>query len=265
MHNNDIDGSKPQCVKFKTERGQFNPLEPKYKLSKYEELEPIKLRYIRDNIKIDDIDGAHPKRYFKWLSSSVIKHDEIDGSKPKKPKIRKADYNSYNYSDVTNFKFVSNRNINPLDPEYVLDYGKGEKYFHGKIKGSKPLTFLPMVYPDPFNLKTSDVPGAQLGSKNKFNKFSSLNHNLILSDIENAHSGSLKKGIKTDRETNPLDPCYTLPGHLEAPQNQNPYGNTLHSKARPKTLNETPGELAIKERLERIKNNTMNNPINGKE
>jgi hypothetical protein len=91
-----------------------------------------------------------------------------------------------------------------------------------------------------------------------------MNYNLILTDIENAQSGSLKKGIKTDRQTNPLDPIYTFPGHLEPPQNQNPYGSTLHLKAKSKILNDTPGELSIKERLEKIKNNTANNPINGK-
>ena len=91
-----------------------------------------------------------------------------------------------------------------------------------------------------------------------------MNHNLILSDIENAQSGTLKRGIKTDRKTNPLDPVYTFPGNLESPQNQNPYGNTLHAKAKPKNINDTPGELAIKERLEKIKNNSMNNPIHGK-
>jgi hypothetical protein len=237
-------------------------LEPKYNLAKYEEIVPTIPRYIRDNINIDDIDGAHPKKYFQWKTRSDFIHEEIKGSKPKKPRVRKADYDSFNYSDVTNFKFVSKRNLNPLDPEYVVDYGKGERYLHGKIEGSKPVTFPPIKYPDPCNLKTEDVPGAQIGSKNKYNKFTSMNHNLLLSDIENAQSGSLKKGIKTDRQTNPLDPLYTIPGHLEIAQN--PYGNTLHEKKKPQSQKDTPGELAIKERLDIIKNNSMNNLINGK-
>lgn len=198
------------------------------------------------------------------MKGSTIKHEEIEGSKPRIPKVRKADYDSFNYSDVTNFKFSSKRNLNPLDPEYVVDYGKGERYTHGKIEGSKPVTFLPIIYTEPYNLRTSDVVGAQIGTKNKFNRYSSMNHNLILSDIENAQSGSLKKGIKTDRQTNPIDPVYTLPGHLEPAPNQNPYGSTLHAKAKPKTMSDTPGELAIKERLDKIKLNSMNNPIHGK-
>ena len=235
-------------------------------MAKFDEVIPTVPRFIRDNITINDIDGAQPKKYFKWMTRSTIKHDVVEGSKPRIPKIRKADYDSFNYSDVTNFKFSSKRNVNPLDPEYVVDYGKGEKYVHGKILGSKPVTFPLMPYPDPFNLKTADVPGAQIGTRNKFNKFTSNNTNLILSDIENAQSGSLKKGIKTDRKINPLDPIYTLPGHLETAGNQNPYGSTLHAKAKPKLFNSTNtlGELAIKERLDKIQFNSKNNPIHGK-
>jgi hypothetical protein len=262
--NRDIDGSVPQCVKFKTERQPFNPLEPKYNFSKFEEITPIVPKYIRDNIRIDDIDGAQPKKYFKWMTTSTKKIEEVEGSKAKKPKIRNSNYDSFNYSDVTNFKFTSKRNINPLDPEYIVDYGKGEKYIHGKIEGSKPITFLPIIYPDPLNMKTTDISGAQIGTKNKFNKYSSMNFNLNLNDIENAQSGSLKKGIKTYRKTNPVDPIYTLPGHLETAPNQNPYGDTLHSKAKPKRLEVTPGEKAIKERLDKIKINPKNNPIHGK-
>jgi len=251
-------------VKFKTERAAFNPLEPKYNFAKYEEIQPTSPKFIRDHIKIDDIEGAQPKKYFKWMTGSSIKHEEIEGTKPKIRNVRKSNYDSFNYSDVTNFKFSSNRNLNPLDPEYVVDYGKGERYTHGKIEGSKPVTFLPLIYSDPLNLKTGDVPGAQIGTKNKFNRYSSMNYNLILNDIENAQSGSLKKGIKTNRQTNPIDPIYTFPGHLEPAPNQNPYGSTLHVKAKPKHLNQTPGELAIKERLDKIKINSMNNPIHGK-
>lgn len=233
-------------------------------MSKFEEIVPTSPKFIRDNIKIDDIEGAHPKKYFKWMSSSTIKKDEIEGSKAIPRKIRNCNYDSFNYSDVTNFKFVSNRNLNPLDPEYVVDYGKGERYVHGKIDGSKPVTFPPLIYPDPYNLKTNDVAGAQIGTKNRFNKYHSMNFNLNLNDIENTYAGSLKRGIATDRHVNPIDPVYSLPGHLDAPQNQNPYGSTLLAKAKPKHLLETPGEIAIKERLDKLQLDLKNNPIHGK-
>jgi hypothetical protein len=265
MNNKDINGSVPQCVKFKTQRGAYNPLEPKYNLPKYEEIPPPINKFIRDSINIDDIDGSRPKRNFKWKNNFDFVHPDIEGSKPRKPKCRKSDYDSFNYSDVTNFKFISTRKINPLDPEYTVDYGKGEKYLHGKIEGSKPVTFHPMIYPDPLNMKTADVPGAQIGSKNKFNKFTSMNHNLILKDIDKAQSDSLKKGITTFRKTNPLNPDYKVPGHLENAKHNNPYADTLYSKPKPKTTQtRTPGELAIKNRVDKMKKNMMNNPVNGR-
>jgi hypothetical protein len=192
------------------------------------------------------------------------KYEDIEGSKPRIPKIRKGNYNSFDYSDVTNFKFSSKRNINPLDPEYIVDYGRGEKFTHGLIEGSKPVSFPYIIYKKPYNLLTSDISGAQIGTRNKYNKYTSMNYNLILSDIENAQSGSLRKGIKTDRQTNPVDPIYNLPGNLEPSYNQNPYGNSLHAKAKSKSINSNLEELALKERLDKIKSNSINNVINGK-
>jgi len=266
LTNGDIEGTVPQCVKFKTTRKEYNPLEPQYNLPKFEKLEPEIPRFIRDSIKIDDIEGAHPKRYFKWKTGRDFVLDVIQGSKPKKPKVRIANYSNYDYSDVTNFKFMTKRCLNPLDPVYELRYGKGENYIHGKIEGSKPVTYPPIVYADPFNLKTDDISGAQIGSKNKFNKYSSMNHNLILNDIDGAKSGSLKKGIITQRITNPLNPLYSNPGNNELiGVNNNPYGNTLFMKGKAKTEVNTPnvdigGNINGKTR----ENHRFNNPINGK-
>lgn len=265
----DIDGSKPQCVKFQTKRKEFNPLEPKYNLPKFTESAPDIPKFIRDSIKIDDIDGAHPKRYFKWKTGRPLFLGEIEGSKPRKPKVRTANYSSFDYSDVTNFKFSSKRCLDPLDPVYELRYGNGENYIHGKIEGSKPVTFPPIVYADPFNLKTSDIGGAQIGSKNKFNRFTSPNFNLVLGDIEGAKSGSLKKGIVSERMTNPLDPKYNLPGDKELEKDNNPYGYTLHAKAaKASTQVNTPGlddvENGRRNNMKVRGNIVMNNPINGK-
>ncbi len=231
-------------------------------------MEPEIPKFIRDSIKIDDIDGAHPKRYFKWKTGRPLPiGGEIEGSKPRKPKVRSANYSSYDYSDVTNFKFCSKRCLDPLDPVYELRYGNGENYLHGKIEGSKPVTFAPFIYADPHNLKTADIGGAQIGSKNRFNRYTSPNFNLILSDIDGAKSGSLRKGIVSERQTNPLNPNYILPGDRELAKDNNPYGNTLHAKA--KTHVNTPclDETESGRRNNNLKargNIVMNNPINGK-
>jgi hypothetical protein len=99
------------------------------------------------------------------------------------------------------------------------------------IEKSKPATIYPFKYPDPYNLKVTDIDGTQIGSKNRINKFVGNDYNLILRDINGTQTGSRKKGIVTQRNTNPLDPSYLLPGQVELGKNNNPYGNTLHSKS----------------------------------
>jgi hypothetical protein len=46
--NDDIEGSKPDCTKFKTRRPPQNPLNPVYKLQHVEFIPPEPLRFIRD-------------------------------------------------------------------------------------------------------------------------------------------------------------------------------------------------------------------------
>jgi hypothetical protein len=230
LSNKDIEGSYPQCVKFKTTRQSFNPLEPKYQMCKLEEIESPVPKFIRDNIQVADIDGAKPRKYFRWDTRTMFKND-IEGSSPRKRYVRNSNYNYYDYSDVTRDIFQTKRCVNPLDPVYDVKYKGGEYYTHGHIEGSKPVTYPPYIYPQPFNLRTEDIQGSQVGSKNRINKFNGVNYNLSVEDIKGTRAGSLKKGITTDRKTNPVDPIYQLPGQKELGQNFNPYGNTLVSKS----------------------------------
>lgn len=200
-------------------------------------------------------------------SPTLKKYEDIEGSKPRVAKLRKGNYDSFDYSDVTHFKFATKRNLNPLDPEYIVDYGRGERFTHGLIEGSKPDSFPHIAYKEPYNLRTSDILGAQPGTRNAYNKYTSNNYNLILSDIEKANSGSLRKGIKTDRQTNPVDPMYNFPGNSEPLYNQNPYGSSVNARAKPKSMNMnnlSNEELALKEKLDKIKSNSMNNVVHGK-
>lgn len=230
LTNKDIDGSYPQCVKFKTMRQSFNPLEPKYVISKVEAIETPVPKFIRDNIQVNDIDGAKPKKYFRWDTRTMFKND-IDGCSPRKRYIRNTNFNYIDYSDVTKDKFQTKRCSNPLEPVYQVKYKGGENYIHGHIEGSKPVTYPPYVYPEPYNLRTQDIQGSQVGSKNRINRFNGANYNLLVEDIKGTRAGSLKKGITTERQTNPVDPIYKLPGQKELGQNYNPYGNTLVSKS----------------------------------
>jgi hypothetical protein len=46
--NQDIEGTKPNCVKFKTTREPSNPLNPVYRLQKVEVVPPEPPRFVRD-------------------------------------------------------------------------------------------------------------------------------------------------------------------------------------------------------------------------
>jgi hypothetical protein len=245
LTNKDIEGSYPQCVKFKTTRQPFNPLEPKYQISKMDELESPVPKFIRDTIQVTDIDGAKPRKYFRWDTRSMFKND-IDGSSPRKRYTRNSNYNYIDYSDVTKDKFQTKRCLNPLEPVYEVKYKGGEYYTHGQIEGSKPVTYPPYIYPNPYNLRTEDIEGSQVGSKNKINRFNGANYNLSVEDIKGTRAGSLKKGITTERQTNPVDPIYKNPGEKELGQNNNPYGNTLNSKSA-KARSESVGIKIIKQ------------------
>lgn len=262
LTNKDIDGSSPQCVKFKTMR-QFNPLEPKYNLPKVEELQPPVPKFIRDNINVDGIEGAQPKKYFRWETRRMFDCRDIQGNSPKKPYIRGTKYNNIDYSDVTHDVFKTRRHVDPLDPVYEVKYKNGEHYVHGQIQGSKPATNNPYVYPDPFNMKTTDIQGTQVGSKNAINKFSGQNFNLQLGDIRGARSGSLKKGITTKRMTDPLDPRYVIPGQIQLEGvNNNPYGNTIFSKSAKVRQNSTMPAVKGSDKKNIAQSNSQNNNNN---
>ena len=118
----DILGNSPSCVKFKTTREPFNPLEPKYRLSHVETLDPPVPKFIRDHIQIKDIQGSYPKKYYKWETRKGHLLDKIEGGSPRKPYERKTHYDYINYNDVTRDIFKTKRCVNPLDPIYEVKY-----------------------------------------------------------------------------------------------------------------------------------------------
>jgi hypothetical protein len=101
------------------------------------------------------------------------------------------------------------------------------------IEHSKPETIYPYNYPYPYNLKVDDIDGCQVGSKNRINKFQSqFEYNLNTKDIPGALAGSLKKGIVTERNTNPINPKYKYIGGVELGNKfeNDPYGKSSQKK-----------------------------------
>jgi hypothetical protein len=219
LTNKDIEKSSPQMEHLKTKRCT-NPLQPKYNLPKVEEYPADIPKFIRDSIDISDITGARPQKYFPWKTRETFPLDNhgIEGTKTKKTYVRKklgnTKYHYIDYSDLTRDIFKTKRNTNPLDPIY--GFKKNEDIFkYGPIEKSKPQTNSPFFYQPILNLKLDDIQGTNVGSKNKINKFNGNNYELITHDIKGCNVGSLKKGIVTQRCTNPLAPEYQYLGATE--------------------------------------------------
>jgi hypothetical protein len=88
------------------------------------------------------------------------------------------------------------------------------------IEKSKPQTIYPYTYPCAYNLRCDDIDGCRVGTKNRINKFQSpYEYNLNIKDVFGAQSGTLKKGIITDRNVNPIYPKYNYIGQKELGKN----------------------------------------------
>lgn len=85
MQNNDINGSSPNCVKFQTKRMGLDPLNPQYNFSKVEVRPITPPKYIKDQMEIDDIDGARPKKnkIADFNMRESMKINDIEGTKAK--------------------------------------------------------------------------------------------------------------------------------------------------------------------------------------
>jgi hypothetical protein len=126
---------------------------------------------------------------------------------------------------------------------------------HGIIDGARPVTLNLKKHNDPLGMKNSDIDGTNVGSKNRISIFNSNNYNLTNNDIFASGPSSLKRGITTVRNINPLAPNYFMPGHNEVNSDNNPYGKSLHSK-KPKFTS------TIVTKKDSIKSKGLNSEIN---
>ena len=233
LSNSDIEYSQPHCVKCKITR-HLDPLEPKYNLPTSPEYPPYKPRFIRDSMKVDDIQGAKPRKIVSQnLLRESLKNNDVKDSWPRKPYVRKSKYEFMNYRDVTHSEFKTKRSTNPLEPNYRMKFLDGSQIKFGPIEGNKPMVGSQYMYKVPLNLKIDDIAGSNPGSKNKYKKFMGTNSCYDISDIVGTKTGTLLKGISTKRHTNPLRPKYKYLGEeeLKGYYVNNPYNNynTLQS------------------------------------
>ena len=218
----DIQGATPHHLKSHIVRCT-NPLNPKYKLPKTEttkQEENIdnnkKPKFIKDNLKIDDIEGARPKKIGNFFLRNNMNKDDIKGSFPRQRYVRKEFFNSIDYSDIQKIKHKRKKDLNPLNPVYNWNYSiNNVNYNVGPIEKNQPKPFSDIKYKFPYNLSNEDIEGSKPGSKNKFRIFKGSNSCLNIGDINGAIHGSLLKGIKTKRNLNPLTPNYRYLGEEE--------------------------------------------------
>ena len=270
LTNADIEYSQPKCVKCKIKR-HLNPLEPKYNLPKSPDYPPYEPKFIRDNISVKDIDGAKPKKIMSnKVLKDTLKNDDVKDSWPRKPYVRKTKYEFMDYRDVTDVEFQSNRNTNPLNPFYTMNFVDGTKIKFGPIEKNSPLVGSSYMYKIPLNLKVDDIEGSNIGSKNKYMKFKGNNYCYNITDIVGAQSGTLLKGISTKRMTNPLWPKYKYLGEeeLKGYYENNPYNNynTVSSFNRSKSISNKISDNTKKNDNENKNENIIEiiNPLNEK-
>lgn len=80
LTNNDIEGTKTNIVKFTTKREPSNPLNPVYKLPSFTYIPPEVPRFIRDGMKIDDIEGSKPLVKKEFAPRDTLNCFDIDGA-----------------------------------------------------------------------------------------------------------------------------------------------------------------------------------------
>ncbi|OMJ82196.1 hypothetical protein SteCoe_17150 [Stentor coeruleus] len=209
----DIDKAYPTKTGFQTKRIGTNPLDPKYQLSHFEVKPVTPPKFIRDQIGVSDIEGTRPNMYSKWATRNTMSLNDIDGAHPRPEKnIKKPDF--MDPRDINKGEsHTYNRNTNPLMPEYLSRDEDGKLISIGYVDGSKPKASVNTINPPhKRHLDNQDIEGSTTGTvglgavgKKERNYEKKL---ATTADIEGAQSGSLKKGITTVRQTNPLDPNY---------------------------------------------------------
>jgi hypothetical protein len=233
LSNSDIEKSKPQFQKFKTNR-VVNPMKPEYQLPKAEIIPVDPPKFIRDNINNDDIDGAKPKKPKYFKTRDTMKIDDIDGTRSKPAPKRSSSYSNLDYSDVTKDKFVTKRETNPLEPSYFHRVEGDNVETIGQIEGSNPKASPKRIRgPNSLNLDVNDIDGTKVGTKGlrafKTHTRREFRNTNKTDDITGTQVGSLMKGPKTNRIVNPLNPTYQLLGGKELGENYNAYNENVQN------------------------------------
>ena len=236
MTTDDIDWARPKVNRFRTSR-VTNPMDPHYVLPSAVACPPDIPSYSgRPTLDVSDISGAQPKRLIREKAIAV--KDEVEFASPNyfrrrvRPIPTHGFGNTLDVSDITlgDNKAVDPRCTNPLEPVYIVDQRftgavnsacKSKEYttLQPLIAGHVPMSKPREIYRgEPHRsaiLDNSDILGSssqRFSGTLPINVYSKLmigkGLGSITSDIPGAQTGTLHRGLRTQRRTNPLDPQY---------------------------------------------------------
>eukprot|EP00948_MAST-09A_sp_MAST-9A-sp1_P001481 g1481.t1 len=191
-----------------------DPLVPQYKLASCEPLVPVEQKYIRNSLDVSDIEGTRPRenkahRSKKGESENFgLRVDDIDGASAGwKPVNKRPTSNGKNYAKYApeESSFTASKRItNPLDPTYHLHNRDIELEKHRN-------TFRKSKERVNSTLNTTDIKGAQADSIKTLHVKERSQYRTInqTADIKGAQANTLNRGLRTNRQTNPMTREYT--------------------------------------------------------
>ena len=105
-----------------------DPLTPSYTLPAFRATPTPEPKFLRDTLKWSDVEGTRPKDLYAKKVRDPIACKDIEGtavgttprSKLKNEYSKRRPATSLDIQDIVGGKFVSNRNTNPLAPQYVM-------------------------------------------------------------------------------------------------------------------------------------------------
>eukprot|EP01038_Epipyxis_sp_PR26KG_P014376 gene14376-19281_t len=222
LYIDDIDGAR-RTVKDRmmlTNR-RVDPLNPDYVLPTFVPNEAPVQKFIKDPQYISDIEGTAPKPKVVFATRDTFSVDDIVGAqagwKPRhvKARLEGEPHDIMQAQDVSvkNHRYVdkTSRVTDVMNPVYSIN---GMTYQDDKY--TKPKS-VPKFIPDSFFMKTKDI-NDYVPQTESFVRREYRNTNFI-GDIEGAKADTIKKGITTNRTTNPLQPVYQAldPGEVLKP------------------------------------------------
>lgn len=255
----DIEGAKAKKSHFRTTRC-VNPLHPEYELPSSEPIVYEEPRFIRDSFDVSDIEGTKTRVAREYETRNSYDVSDIEGTSASwapwhKIMIQKvrAKYGSnkidpLHVRDITEQGFKSRRSVDPQRPVYFI---------HGNeirdcARGTAPRKLFKQSDNPFFSLHTKDIHGADGGSASVFRRLRVHERTIFrdtnkVSDISGATTGTLRRGLRSKRQTDPLQPNYRFlhGAHTPTPPEDYDDGSSAQSFSSSRSLKKSTSKLSM--------------------